>query len=533
MIRLPLAVLLCLFALPAMASVEESYARWDQLRDPSAGQIQFADAYRFLQTHRGWPQEKVIRLRAEQAALSERLADSTIRSFCADYPPISGRGMIACAEAGAGDAAKQAAWVKQAWLQGDFSGYEEEEIRRRHRFTAKEHEARIDRLLFEGKTSPARRMLPLLTPAQRLLAEARLALITDAKNVNAKIYSVPAALKNHPGLTFNRIQWRSRKGLEDGVRELLLSAPEHPPYADYWYNYRAIAVRDAVEHGRYSEALSLLKKAGALNSENNADALFMKGWIRLEFAGQPRDAYKDFYQLYGDVSTPVSKARAAYWAGRAATANGNTDIATEWYEKAAEYSTVFYGQLAAAALKPGAPLALPDMPSAGSVADETLAKTAMWLVHQDEPLMANLFLNTLTDQSDSAQAAALAKRAEANHYRHGAVKVAKQALRRNIVLVSAGWPTMTLPSQAPIEPGLALAIARQESEFNPKARSHADARGLMQILPGTATMTPRQYGLPVGVQDLYEPQANALLGTHYLGGLINGWDGSYIAAIAS
>lgn len=528
--RRHLLVPLLLLSLPAHAGVAETYTQWKYLRDPATGTASFDEGFRFLTTHKGWPQENVLRLRTEQAALQERVDAARMRSFCEQFPPISGRGMMACAEAGAGD---RTALVKQAWKQGDFTASEEDLILANHTFTAEENQERTDRLLFEGKVQQAQRMLPRLTPAYRMLSEARIALITDAKNASAKVYSVPNALQSHPGLAFNRLQWRARHGQDDGVRELLLNGPEDPPYADLWWPQRAMHVREAVEDGRYSQALIMLRKMGKLNPENNADALFLRGWVATEFMGDARTGYKDFYALYDAVSTPVSKSRAAYWAGRAAKKNGNNDIAHDWFNKGAEFPTVFYGQLSAAEMNGKDSLSLPSSPSSGSVANEEMAKTAMWLAGQGDTVMANLFLTTLADQSDDNEAEALAQRAIRNQYLHGGVKVAKQAIRRNIVLTEAGWPLAKVPSQSAIEPALALAIARQESEFNAQARSHADARGLMQVLPGTANLTAKRHGLAYDARHLYEPQSNMVIGTTYLGSLIDGWDGSYILAIAS
>jgi soluble lytic murein transglycosylase len=527
-------LLFTLLASPALAQ-EAVFAEWRALRDPATPLVSFEEARLFLSQHPGWPQEKTIRLRAEQAALFEHPDPEAMRAFCANYPPISGRGMFACLAVGAGDTATRDQWMKRGWIQGDFSESEEDSILAiyENRLDARDYEARTDRLLYEGKVNQVKRMLPRLRPAYRLLAEARLALASDAKNANAKLYNVPKDLKSDPGLVFNRMQWRARNGQDDGVKELLLHGPSNPPYADLWWPYRAAAVREALEEKRYNDAMKILAKHGDLSPENNADALFLKGWVEMEFLGNPREGYKDFYKLYGDVQTPVSKSRAAYWAGRAAKENGNPDIARGWFEKGAEFPTVFYGQLAAAELKNGS-LDLPSNPIVSAVPDETLAKTAMWLVGQGDLETANLFLTHATDQAgDASQAEALAQRAIDNNYRHGGVKVAKQALRKNFVLVEAGWPLVAVPSQSAIEPALALSIARQESEFNPAARSRADARGLMQVLPGTANHTAKRFDLSYDAGDLYDPAANMVIGTTYLGALINGFDGNYVLAIAS
>ncbi len=519
-------------ALPAHAGPAELFAQWQQLHDPDVN-VGFVESYNFLRAHPGWPQETMLRMRIEGAALLEHPDHAVMEKFCNDYPPISGRGMVACAQAGIGTAEQRTSWIKQAWLQGDFSGSEEEMMHKHYNFSHAEDEARVDRLLFDDRIVEARRMLPLLTPAQKLLAEARIALLTDARNAEAKVFQVPAALKSSPGLMFSRIQWRAHHGLDDGVVELLLAAPDDPPYADAWWPYRAAAMREALEDKRSADAMRILEKHGTLNAENGADALFLKGWVTMEFRGDPRTAYKDFYALYALVATPVSKARAAYWAGRAAQKNGNADIADGWFNKAALHPTTFYGQLAISELSPGTSLPLPDAPDAGEVADDALAQTAFWLLDQNNREMADLFLAALAEHSDGAQAQALVEKLQRKHDVHAGVKVAKAALRKHITLVEAGWPVVGIPPNNPVEPALALAIARQESEFDPMARSRADARGLMQLLPGTANHIAKHDGLDVDGRDLFNPEANLQLGSHYLGGLVNGWDGSYVLAIAS
>ena len=63
----------------------------------------------------------------------------------------------------------------------------------------------------------------------------------------------------------------------------------------------------------------------------------------------------------------------------------------------------------------------------------------------------------------------------------------------------------------------AMAIARQESAWNPMAQSSANARGLMQLLPSTAKVTADNNQLPYqGEQDLFKPLSNILLGTAHL-----------------
>jgi soluble lytic murein transglycosylase len=84
-----------------------------------------------------------------------------------------------------------------------------------------------------------------------------------------------------------------------------------------------------------------------------------------------------------------------------------------------------------------------------------------------------------------------------------------------------------------MDAGLALAISRQESLFDPEIRSWAGAVGLMQLMPETAAMEARKLGLPrPGDDDLADPALNVQLGIHHLDGLLERF-GSVPAAVAA
>lgn len=80
-----------------------------------------------------------------------------------------------------------------------------------------------------------------------------------------------------------------------------------------------------------------------------------------------------------------------------------------------------------------------------------------------------------------------------------------------------------------LEPELVLALIRQESAFNPRAKSHAGARGLMQLMPGTA----RMYRKKLKKSDLYRPKLNVKLGTKYLKYLKKKYGGSLVSILSA
>ncbi len=81
---------------------------------------------------------------------------------------------------------------------------------------------------------------------------------------------------------------------------------------------------------------------------------------------------------------------------------------------------------------------------------------------------------------------------------------------------------------------LLAALARQESEFNPKAVSVANARGLTQILPSTGKELSRRLGIRAySTARLFQPRVNLQLGSYYLRSVADSLEGRWEAALAA
>lgn len=88
-------------------------------------------------------------------------------------------------------------------------------------------------------------------------------------------------------------------------------------------------------------------------------------------------------------------------------------------------------------------------------------------------------------------------------------------------------------SSTNLEPSLIMAVARQESAFAEHAKSSAGAMGLMQLMPQTAQQTAKLTGVKHTESDLFNPEHNILLGSHYLSHLMQQYDGNRILAAAA
>jgi soluble lytic murein transglycosylase len=85
-----------------------------------------------------------------------------------------------------------------------------------------------------------------------------------------------------------------------------------------------------------------------------------------------------------------------------------------------------------------------------------------------------------------------------------------------------------------LDPYLVLALIRQESLFDPQARSPAAALGLMQLLPSTASRVAKQIGVaPPSNEQLFQPEVNLVLGTQYLKDLLQRYSDDWFKAIAA
>ncbi|MDE0119766.1 MAG: transglycosylase SLT domain-containing protein [Bdellovibrionales bacterium] len=84
-----------------------------------------------------------------------------------------------------------------------------------------------------------------------------------------------------------------------------------------------------------------------------------------------------------------------------------------------------------------------------------------------------------------------------------------------------------------IEKEWIYALIRQESAWNPRARSPADAFGLMQIRPFVARKVAKKHGISYkNIYDLYNPGKNILLGTAFLKKLFHTYDSQFVITVA-
>lgn len=514
-----------------------SAVMWHYLTDKDAAPP-FYRLSQFINQHPDWPAQEKLLIRAEQALAREGASAEVMQPWFTKHPPKTAWGELKWAEAR--NRVSQAT-VRRAWVNGDFSSSEEKRILQQYaaQISTDIHAARADRLLWENKPNSAASLKPYIAADYRTLIDARVALQKRHKGVNGKIAAVAAKYKNDAGLKFDRMVWRKKAKNLAGVEEILLQMGKKVPYASKWWSYRKRAIREALESGQHSKAEKLADNHGQTETFELSEALWMQGWTALSFRNQPRKALPIFERLYKIVSFPISKSRGAYWAGRAAKQAGDARRATRWYRIAAKYNDTFYGQLAHEEVFGKSRLKFATHPHIqmsrykAFVNRNSLAKAIQELGKADIQVQALTFIKHLADQASSAEEAAMVAHLGTSINRPDfALRASKNAGRKGFFLQKTSYPILDIPENIPVEAELAYAIMRQESSFYPRARSSADARGMMQLLPSTAKAVARRNGIPHSKEKLYQPQHNIRLGTHYLDTLIDRFGPAYALVAA-
>lgn len=517
--------------------------RWLELQQPRSG-ASFEDIAAFIDANPQWPGQELLARRAEEA-LAERTDDSVVLAWFALREPATVDGAMRYAEAlfRSGDRAKAIAVVRNAWLSGSFGEKQESMFitRYKHYLSHSDHVRRLDNLLWEGRYTEARRMMRRVTPNYRALAEARIRLATMAAGVDSALRKVPDSLVNDPGLLFERMRWRRRKGQIDGAMELMQRASSRLGRPEIWWPEREILARKAIADGRMSEAYRLVRNHHLRDGVAFAEAEFLAGWIALRYLNEPRAALTHFTRLYEAVRYPVSLARAAYWAGRAAEAIGDKAAARSWYETAAAFPVTYYGQLAGAKLPPKQRPSWPTIPEA--TAGERRAFEAHELTRVVrllselgvEDRVRPFILRHVTLAASPAQHALVGELAMSIGRPDLAVLASKRSAQiANVLLPEFGWPILPLVDGEVSERALLHAMIRQESAFEVRAVSPAGARGMMQLMPATARAVAKTLGLKHSDDRLLtDPEYNLQIGRSYLARLIEEFDGSYVLALAA
>ncbi|MGE3150132.1 MAG: transglycosylase SLT domain-containing protein, partial [Pseudorhodoplanes sp.] len=518
---------------------------WIILRNDDNG-AEFARYNAFIAANPSWPSVSMFRRRAEQMLWQERSDPQTVRSFFASAQPMTAKGRLALARAlsASGDRAGAAALVREAWRNDDFSGDLESQVLEMfpNVVTAADDKARMDRRLYDEDVDTALRAAKRAGATAMAIARARIAVMRKSANAKAMLDAVPDSAQKDAGYMFNRIQWLRRQDKTAEAAQVMLAVPRdrsaiHDP--DEWWVERRVLARKLLDENDPRTAYRVVRDAATPEKGiYRVDQQFTAGWIALRFLNDPATATQHFNQFASSTDNPTALARAAYWLGRAAESAGRRDEARRHYERGAVHQTTYYGQLARARLGLGEiRIHAPHQPDAFARANisrlEVVRAIEILYAIDERDLVIPIVADLGERATDMGVISVVAHLCGRNNDARATLLLGKGALRRGLPADAYAFPIEGLPRYTSIgpavEPSVAYSIARQESGFNPRVVSSANALGLMQVTPAAGKYIAKKYNAVFDQKRLLNDSVyNMQMGAAELGGLIEDYRGSYI-----
>ena len=514
----------------------------------------FSDYANFVLTYPGLPEEAKLRVQAERALEREAVAPQQIVAFFDKFPPLTNqaRGQYALALVARGrPEASQVAL--EAWRGGPLGELTEATILARlgPNLTLDDHDTRMDALLWANAGPQAERQLSLVSPARRVLFAARLGMINGSDPSAAGILLGPE-VQGDAGYLYNRARMLRTSGQNASAASLLatrspLSALPREPRK--WVG-ELLAVAKVADAGNAVRIAGSIDDAFAPGTDVSRQSyairddytslMWLGGTKALWTLADGQRAAPLFWRYGAAARTPQTRAKGFYWAGRAAAQGGNQAEAVRYFEMAAQYPDQYYGLLALERLgRPVPPLqssptVVPTLAERQAFNARPLTAAVREVARESDWPTAVRFFKEIADQADS----------EADHVL--VADLARELGRRDLGVIlgqaahndghgvfrKTSFPLIPVPQGSNWT--FVHAISRQESQFAMNAISHAGARGLMQLMPGTAREQAGKMGLEYDRQALtIDAGYNMLLGDAYFRRMLDYFGGSYPLAVAA
>ena len=540
---------------------EEATATRDRIADPAAQKLvewfilrhsettaNFSRYAAFIAANPEWPSAAQLRRRAEARLWQERGDATKVRGFTGEAP-ISARGKLALARVKLSEGDREGAGrlVRDAWRSDELSDRVEADVLEMFRdlLNRDDHRARMDKRIGAKDLAGARRAAKLLGDDGLAIVKACAAVRGKSNKAKDALDDVPAEARADLGYTLCRIQWMlAEKRIDDAARLMLAASPETMALqdTDQWWRERRTLARKLLDQGKFLTAYQVIQPAAlAANEYYRSDYHFMCGWIALRYLDEPVSAREHFARIDEGQANPTVLSRANYWRGRAAEALGDKDAMRAAYEAAARYPTAYYGQLAHAKLGRDKIELRPPSPalaSAGAPATDERVRAADMLYEIGERDVVLYFATDLGEQSsDVALLEALGELTGRRNDARAMLQIGKPSLGRGLALDHYAFPTIGIPPHKQIAPeiehGMIYSVARTESAFDQRDKSHANAVGLMQITPEAGKDTAKRFGVKYDWEQMVsDPVYNTQMGAGELSALLSEYKGSHIMTFA-
>ena len=549
------------YAAPAYAapSIASSLDLWRTLRQSS--NYRFSDYANFLIANPDWPDSSQMRGWAEKA-MQPGENGRTVLAFFATEKPTTGNGWARLAEAYASAGRTQLALNagREAWASPDLSGSDEQAIWARFGtcLTRADTDRRVDSLLFARRPDDAARFLAMTSPERQAAFAARIAMLQDSTDAESRYQAVMGSVTRDAGLMMDRARYLRAHNYESAAEDLAARGHNFtykPADPERFYDMLILLAGDAAQDRDWRTAYNIASQiddalpAGTDVSSQPLDIrddyttlAWLAGTVALDRMNSPMNAMAMFARYARGGQSVQVLTKGDYWAGRAARAAGRFNEANSYFEQAAAHPGLFYGQLSLERLGRSVsapPAALPQYVTTQfqrtAFNSRRLVQAVRLLGQQGRSTEQALFVRALAESLDNDADRNLAVELSRQISRPDlAVWTARMArVKGSSFYVRQAYPTLSASVSGELW-SLAHGISRQESSFDPYAVSHAGARGMMQLMTGTAREQAGKLGVGFDSYRLIsDPNYNVMIGSAYFKRLLDNWDGSVPLAVAA
>ena len=545
---------------PTDGSIAGTISQWRALQQSDG--LGFAPYASFIMANPGWPGEDRMRRLAETGINPDSYSPAQVVAFFAQFPPRTAvghaRNAVALMQTGRMDEARVAA--RNAWIGGTLQPSDEARLLSLFGsgFTPADHDLRADMLLWNGDIAGAMRMLPYVSAARRPVFSARIAFKRKAPEATGLMQAADAIGAADAGYVADKALWLRDSGNWIAARQYLANRPAltyRPGDAEEFYEVLLNQARAAANDSQWTFAWGIASKIDDAVApgvdvsdqpigvrDDYTSLAWLAGTTAFYNLNRPADAVGMFRRYADAAKSPQTRSKGYYWAGRASLSAGDSASANSYFTQAGSFPDQFYGQLALERL--GRPVPAPatvERPVPISAAEraafnnrsvvravKALGQMGYWA---DQSKFARAIANNADSDTDHFLAAELAQQIGRPDM---SVMVGRRAVSSGLTgYGDSAFPRVPVPSQAQYNWTMVHAIARQESQFDKQIVSHAGARGLMQLMPGTAREQAGKLGMSYNPASLNDPSYNIMLGSGYFQRMLDYYGGSYPLAVAA
>lgn len=506
---------------------------WRMLR---RHELTFEEGVQFLKQEPHWP------LRPETIPMLEKkittqTSKKVIKEWFVGHAPTTPQGMTAFMDALGPNERKHTQFVsilRNFWLSDTMTPKEQAAVLNKygHLLSAKDHQQRIEMLLWRCKAETAMGLISKIDPSKRAVYQDWAHLIQRKSKLTTS---------THPGIAVVLAQNALRGDNGTSAAELLLKSDPRRVFTmqSPFFATTVRAARNLIEMKQYDLALRVLDKVlrhTPISSPHKVELHWLSGWLLTSFLNKPDAGVHHFIEAVSYAKTSDERAQFAFWAGKAADAAHNQKVAKHWFGIALQFPHTFYGQLAAKRMDTDVRIKTPKLHSdeIKHFMGKDIVQAIQFLEMAQEHTVKNVLLDALPDSlkmgTDYALGFYLTKQYSTPYYTiHYYEKVNK--------VFNFSTPDVFL--RIDFEPQhfadihFIHAMVFNESRFHPMIKSDMGALGLMQITPLTGRHLASK-GHYFDERLLYkDPGYNLNMGSLYLKELFERFNQSYLLLAAA